>query len=352
MTLRYTKAELMAEHDYATPQVVAGRRCHGGFDAEGRYLPPRTLVREPAIAAWTQALRARGGDLLACSSSMLAGVRVPNHEQQKLLLREGLGQTFWNTLTITGVIEARGRVLAEIPVPSFQAVIEEDLAGLAIGHLDQGLLVAHGLDEGGEPGRGIGGHDVMWFALRDLAFGPTDFAQPELPTTIARPDVGEPLPELARPQARMLSFLMNLLLIELRAEIGFAFTEALLLDPELFLDRRAQAEEAATVVARIRRDERVHLDSLRLFLGEARSLTFVGVDGSRIPGALLIDPFFADLVRWATVEQPALVAERTRATLRARILESPRGADIIERFVALEAAPDVVRVGGEPWLSH
>src|SRR6185436_16784028 len=100
MQLRYTRSELMAEHAYAAPQIVAGRRCHGGFDADGRYVPPRTLVREPAIAAWTAALRARGGDLLACSSSLLAGIRVPNQAQQKLLLREGLGQTFWNTLTI------------------------------------------------------------------------------------------------------------------------------------------------------------------------------------------------------------------------------------------------------------
>ena len=51
---------------------------------------------------------------------------------------------------------------------------------MAIGHLDRGLLLAHGLDEGGESadgpdGEAIGGHDVMWFVARDLAFGPGAF---------------------------------------------------------------------------------------------------------------------------------------------------------------------------------
>ena len=58
--LRFTEEELMRSHDYAEPQIEAGERLHGGFDAEGRYVPPRTLVREPAVEAWTEALRARG----------------------------------------------------------------------------------------------------------------------------------------------------------------------------------------------------------------------------------------------------------------------------------------------------
>ena len=51
----YTEAELMAECDYATPQVVGEHRLHGGFDADGRYLPPRSRFRPEAIAAWTRA---------------------------------------------------------------------------------------------------------------------------------------------------------------------------------------------------------------------------------------------------------------------------------------------------------
>jgi hypothetical protein len=335
MQLRFTEQQLMAEHAYAAPHRVDGKRLHGGFDAQGNYLSPRTRLRWPAVRNWEAALRARGGEPLVCGSQMLAGVRTPNDAQQKLLLQAGLGQTFWNTLTITGLIEARGKLLAEIPIPEFQPAVADDISEMALGHLHRGLLAAHGLDEGGEPARGIGGHDVMWFALRDLAFGPTQFALPEVPAAIMRPDPGEPLPELPRAQARMLSFLMNLLLIELRAEIGFASTETLLSDPELFRGRRPQAAEAVEMVRRIRQDEALHLASLRVVLGEARLVGWNTARGDVVPGHALIDPLWQQLVRWATVEQPQLVAARSHALLSARILEHPDGPAILRRFDAL-----------------
>ncbi|MGD8862685.1 MAG: hypothetical protein PVI30_21925 [Myxococcales bacterium] len=335
MRLRYTESELLREHDYAAPQIVAGHRLHGGFDAAGGYISPRTALRAEAVEHWTAGLRGRGGELFEADASLLAGVRVPNTAQQKLLLQEGLGRSFWNTLTITGVIEARGRFLVDAPIPDFQQVIVEDISETALGHLHVGLMKAHGLDEGGLPEQGIGGHDVMWFALRDLAFGETDHPQPEIPAAITRPDAGEPMPEIARPQARMLSFLMNLLMIEFRAEIGFQATEELLRDPELFPSRRAQAQQAAEIVERIRQDEGIHVASLRLMLGEARELTFRTLDGGTIPGRTLIDPFWEGLVDWATVEQPRLVAERNRDALARSILELPDGQRILRDFDAL-----------------
>ena len=260
----------MRSHDYARPQIEAGHRLHGGFLEDGRYVPPRALVREPAMAAWRDALRARGGDVLAADSSLLAGIRYPNAAQLKLLLQEGLGQTFWNTLTITGRIEARGRVLADMSFPEFADVVEEDTSAMAVGHLNQGLLRAHGLDEGGEPDRGIGGHDVMWFALRDLAFGEVDYPEPEVPENIGRPESEILLhPDVPEPQQRLAYFLLNLLLIEFRAERGFSLSEELLRDPELFVSRRAEAEHAAEIVGRIRADEEIHVSSLRLYLGRA-----------------------------------------------------------------------------------
>lgn len=333
--LRYAETELMRDHDYAAPQVVAGHRLHGGFDRGGRYLSPRTLVREPAVDAWTEALRGRGGELMQADASLLAGVRMPNTPQHRLLLRSGLEQTFWNNLTIIGLIEGRGRILADIPLPDFQDVIVEDIAETAVGHLGRGMLKAHGLDEGGEPERSIGGHDVMWFALRDLAFGPTTWPAPEVPATISRPESANPLPEIARPQAQMLSFLMNLLLIEFRAEIGFESTATLLRDADLFRERRREAEDAAVIVERIRQDEKLHVDSLRLYLGELRDLTFRTLDGGTTRGDRLIDPFWTGLVHWATVEQPRLNAERTHDMLAGRILAHPDGERILREFDAL-----------------
>jgi hypothetical protein len=331
--LVYTRDELVQSHDYARPQTECGRRLHGGFDAEGRYLPPRLLHRAPAIAAWSEALRARGGDLLPADSSLLAGVRYPNEAQQKLLIREGLGQTFWNTLTITGRIEARGRVLAELRFPEFGPAVEEDVREMAVGHLGRGLLEAHGLDEGGEPG--IGGHDAMWFALRDLAFGETGFPEPAVPE-IARPEAeAKEIPGVPPALQRTIYFLANLLMIEFRAERGFAFTENLLRDPELFRERRAEAERAAEIVGRIRADEEIHVASLRLYLGEIASLTFRTSDGRRIPGREVVDALWGGIVRWATVEQPALAAAQQEKLLTDRILAHPDGRRILAAFQRL-----------------
>ncbi len=316
--------------------MEAGRRLHGGFDAEGRYVPPRLAVRGPAVEAWTARLRARGGDWLPADASLLAGPRVPNEAQQALLLREGLGQTFWNTLTITGHIEARGRVLADMAFPELADVLVEDASDTAVGHLNRGLLRAHGLDEGGEPERGIGGHDVMWFALRDLAFGTVDWPEPEVPASIARPESDVVLPaDLSRPHARAIDFLLNLLMIELRAERGFQLAETLLREPTLFASRRAEAERAALLVGRIRRDEAIHAASLRLVLGELRSFHFRTSSGAARPGAEVIDPLWAGIVRWATVEQPALVAAQQRRLMAGRIAAHPEAERVQAAFDAL-----------------
>lgn len=329
--LVYSREELFRSHEYARPQIVAGRRLHGGFLDDGSYVPPRALVRSTAVGAWTDALRARGGEILDADASLLAGVRYPSVAQQKLLLQEGLGQTFWNTLTITGVIEARGRLLAEIEFPDFQRITDTDLSGWALGHLPA-LLVAHGIDEGGEPDRSIGGHDEMWFALRDLAFGPTDYPMPIVPENIARPETGRAFPELREAYERTIDFLLNLLMIEFRAERGFALSEDLLRDPELFRDRRSEALEAAEIVDRIRTDERIHVTSLRLYLGEIRSLDLKTESGGTVAGADVVDALWERIVQWATVEQPPLAAAQQKELLTGRIREHPEAERVLARF--------------------
>jgi hypothetical protein len=337
MKLRCSREELLRSHDYAAPQIEAGHRLHGGFLADGRYLPPRSLVRGPAVEAWTRALHARGGDLLRADSSLLAGVRYPSAAQQKLLLQQGLGQTFWNALSITGEIEARGRLLAEMQFPDLKEGLVEDVSELGVGHLNGGLLEAHGLDEGGEPQRGIGGHDVMWFAVRDLAFGATGFPHPEVPATISRPERSDSrIPEIARAYERLVDFLCNLLLIEFRAERIFSLTESLLRDPELFVGRRDEALHAAEIVNRIRQDEQIHVTSLRLYLGELRSLTFRTRTGGEMPGARVVDPLWEGVVHWATLEQPKLQAEQQRKLLSERIRQHPDAARVQREFDALE----------------
>ncbi|MCY4060260.1 MAG: hypothetical protein OXG44_19940 [Gammaproteobacteria bacterium] len=338
--LRFSESELLSDHDFTTPHRIGDQRLHGGFDAEGTYIPPRSKGRRQALDNWTAELRERGGDLLEADSSLLTGPRVPNYAQQCLLIENGVTRPFWNGLTITGKIEGRGRMIAQMPLPDLQSLIVEDIGQMSIGHLGKGLLTAHGIDEGGEPDKGIGGHDVMWFVARDLAFGPSAHPDVEPPGAIARPEAdgktpGRRMPQIELPYEMLLAFLMNLLLIEFRAEIGFASTQAILRTPTLFTDRRAEAEEAAMIVERIRTDEEIHVESLRLYLGELRKVTLNTVDGGTIRGEELIDPFWTGLVRWATVDQPRLAAENTYQALRKQILEAEDGMRILGEFDAL-----------------
>jgi hypothetical protein len=332
--LRYTRDELMADHDYAQPHVVAGRRMHGGFLADGTYVPPRTKVRQSAVDAWTEALRSRGGEILDAEASLLEGARLPTVEQQRVLLRNGLGEGFWNSLTIIGKIEAKGRLLADITFPDLSEVVVEDISEMAIGHLNEGLLVAHGLDEGGQPELGIGGHDEMWFVARDLAFGEGAHPDVEPPESIARDDDQRRIPELRGNIEGLVSFLANLLLIEFRAELGFSESQAVLRTPDLWGDRAAQAEEAAEIIGRIRIDEQIHVSSLRLYLGEIRSCTFRTFDGGTIAGAEVIDRFWDDLVKWAVVDKPALEAHQQRQVIEDRIRRHPQWERVLAEFDA------------------
>ena len=76
--------------------------------------------------------------------------------------------------------------------------------------------------------------------------------------------------------------------------------------------------------------------SLRLYLGELRSLHFRTREGEALPGAEVVDPPWKDIVHWATVEQPKLAAEQQRTLLSRRILQHPDGRRILAAFDAHE----------------
>ena len=348
MQLVYSQSELLQEHDYSKLHIIDGQRLHGGFSADGEYVSPRTKIRSTAVKNWTQSLRDRGGDLLDASSELLSGPRMPNVDQQCLLIRNGLGNLFWNNLTITGKIEARGKMLATTPFPDLQDVIEEDISEMAIGHLNKGMLIAHGVDEGGIPDEGIGGHDAMWFIARDLVFGKNAYADAEPPGSIARNEAGQRnMPELPMPIEGYLSFLMNLLLIEFRAEIGFAAAQEVMRTEGLFDKPRDQLELAAEIIERIRIDEKIHVESLRLYLGEIRTVNFKTVSGDSISGAVLVDRFWKNLVRWSTVEQPKLVAQASYEPIKKRILESGTdGEKLLAEFNSLRDEDIQLAAGG------
>ena len=337
--LVYEREQLLASHDYAAPHVVAGRTLHGGMLDSGAYQPPRALIREAALEAWEQALRARGGEPFPAVAALLEGVRLPNVAQHLVLLRNGIGDVFWNTLTVIGKIEAMGAAIAQLPVPDLQAHIVDDNTNLAFGHLGRGLFEAHGIDDGGIPAEGIGGHDELWFAARDLAFGPDAYPEVEPQPGLSREDNNRYLPEIAAEIEGLFAFIANLLIIEFRAEIGFAETQAVLRSPEAFVDRRAEADLAAEIIERIRIDEQIHVRSLNLYLGELCSVDLRTVDGKTVPGVELVDRFWEGMVHWATVTKPAADAERARANLEARISAHPDAARVRAEFDAAADQP-------------
>lgn len=337
----YDKRYLMSDVRFARPHEVCGVRMHGGFDAAGEYVSPRSLGRNQALDAWQGALEQRGGRLFDADASLLTGARLPNLAQHRLLLQENITQPFWNMLTVTGKIEGRGRLLAEMQFPDLQTLVVEDISAMALGHLNKGLLEMHGIDEGGEPERGIGGHDVMWFVARDLVLGAGAHADLEPPESIARPESGKRwMPAIAPEFEGMLSFLMNLLMIEFRAEIGFSQTQDILRTSELFADRREQAEEAALLIGRIRLDEEIHVRSLQLYLGELRKLNLRTTDGGTIAAAQCVDPFWQGLVHWATQDQPAKAAAAQREVIAPLILATRDGPRVLAEFDALSDRRD------------
>ncbi len=87
---------------------------------------------------------------------------------------------------------------------------------------------------------------------------------------------------------------------------------------------------------RIRLDESLHVASLRLYLGELRSLHFRTRDGARLSGAEVVDPLWEGIVHWATVEQPKLLAEQQRTLLTRRILAHRDGQRLLSEFDARE----------------
>ncbi len=316
----YERAELLANDPGLTPHEEVGYQLHGGFDAQDNYVSPRTWHRWPAVREWGAQLVARGWPLIDSTTDLLHRGSYPNQAQSKLLLANGYGEFLWNSLTVTGIIEARGRALVDLVAPDFQNFIVEDISQTCTGHLHKGLLWAHGADEGGSPDEPhLGAHDQMWFAARDLLFGKNAYPIPEVPESISRPDQGRQMPQIHEGLEQLILLMMNVLMIEVRAESFFAFCCDLMRDPATFTDRRADADLAALMVERIRMDEAIHVAYLQAAISEMRSFTFRTVDGGTIAGKDLIDPVWAGMVHWHSVTEAELSKIRGREAIQTRL---------------------------------
>lgn len=338
MKLIYTQDELEAEHPYATPHVECGQKLHGGFAEDGSYISPRTQHRWEAVKHWHQQLTDRQVPIVEASTSLLTEPNYPSVDQQIFLLKHGIDQGFWDSLTITGLIEARGRALADVTAPDFQEIVIQDISATSLGHMNKGLLRAHGWDEGGNPESGEGGHDVMWYTVRDLAFGKDKYPIPEAPASIGREKDQREMEAIPVEHEMLIGFLMNLLMIEVRAERAFDFYERVLRCENVFVDRRKEAEHAAELVDRIRQDEAVHVAWLQAAISEFRSFTIKTVNGQEVPGADIVDPVWEKMVHWHAVEMHEANRPANEQKVRDLILASDDGEAVYKQFKALAVA--------------
>ena len=341
--LDFRPEELLADHPVEQPLFAGDVECHGGFDADGRYVSPRTRYRTPAIDAWQASHRRQFGTDLLDIPLETWPENYPNVAQAKFLLCEGVREPLVATLTRIGTVEGFGAMIRYSAVPEIERHFDDDLRGTATAHLDRGLLEAHARDEAGHEGQA--GHKEMWFAARDLAFehpvtkdqtasmlermglsGGGGVVDPEV---IRRQmEAARRFPEIDLGLEMLIQRMIRILLIEIQAYHVFAWAEEVLADPELV----AGDGEAAHLVAYIRQDESPHVEYLRTSLTEMRDRTFVGESGARLAGSEVIGRLWDEAVEESmTVRRE----EGLRLTLREveRALDGrPRATDMLEEF--------------------
>ncbi len=342
----WTEAELLADTPGLEPLVVGGRRCHGGFDADGRYRSPRTLGRVPAIRAWQAAHRRDFGTELLDVPPETWPPPYPNLTQSRYLLEEGVRAPIITTLTRIGTVEGFGAMIRAVAVPDRQRFFAEPIAGTALEHLDRGLFEAHARDEAGWGERA--GHREMWFAVRDAAFENPP-SEDETAEMLRRMGIGSggPAPDLQAPVRQvqesrrfedldlglemMIQRMIDILLIEISAHHIFAWAEALLSDTDLV----AGDGEPARVVGYIRQDEEPHVEYLRTALTEMRDRTFLTDSGGRRPGTEVIGTLWEHGLARSLGDRRRLQQRAALAEVEHALEGHPRRRDILVRFHAL-----------------
>jgi hypothetical protein len=348
--LTFEAAELLASDPVAEPLVAGGVRCHGGFAADGAYVPPRTKHRVPAIRAWQDAHVAAFGRPLLDAPISLWPEPFPNVAQTKHLLREGVREPTIVALTRIGTVEGFGSMIRHVDASGMQRHFAEPIDGTALDHLGRGLFEAHARDEAGYSGEA--GHEQMWFAARDIAFERPVTAD-ETQTMLARLGIAPPgasgppagavasaprrFPELDPALETMIRRMISLLFIEVSAFHTFAWAEEVLGDADLV----AGDGEAAVLVRCIRADETPHVEYLRTALTEMRDRTFVGTSGARVPGERVVSTLWDDALAQSLGPNRDQQRRATLAELERALAGHPRRGAVLDEFHALaRPAPD------------
>jgi hypothetical protein len=157
-----------------------------------------------------------------------------------------------------------------------------------------------------------------------------------VPESLGRPETGRRIAQVPKEYEDWILLLMNVLMIEVRAENFFAFCIDVMRDPGNFRDRRAIADHAADLVNRIRTDEAIHVGYLQTAISELRSLTIKTVDGSQVPGHSLIDPIWEQMIEWHAITNADFSRVQSRDNVVSRLRKHPQGEALVAQFDALE----------------
>jgi hypothetical protein len=340
----FTAAELLSDHAIVEPLIAGGVRCHGGYDASGTYVSPRTRFRNPAIEAWQAKHVADFGTEILHVPLDTWPAHYPNVAQARHLITAGVPEPLIATLTRIGTVEGLGANIRLLQPENLQRFFDEDIAGTATDHLGGGLFEAHGRDEAGWEEEA--GHKDMWFAARDIAFGsPT--ADVDIDAMLERMGFGQQgpgaaverrLPDDIAPELEAVaSIMIRVLLIEVQAFHTFAWAEDWLADRDLV----AGDGRAAQLVSHIRADETPHVGYLKTAVTEMRDRTWIGTSGKRYAGTDMIGRLWDRLLDDSLGAGRAVTRKAVIGEVEHWAGKRPNGADIVAEFHAI-ADPDAV----------
>ena len=353
MALTYTKDELLADPPFAERLEHGGRLLHGGLDADGRYLPPRSAYRLEAIAAWRAQLAAAGHPTDVLGVEVIPEEFFPSEDKARLLLRHGARGAMARILTLIGLVEGFGNAGIKLMPPiDFQDYIVEPIGGTCLAHLHEGLLEAHGNDESGRGGEC--GHDQMWFAIRDAALDRPEILPDYFTNLPITPPPGYDGPAQASPEALSVASMMaplidgvdplfeltvrgmaTILVIELMAFRTFAWASRVLSDSACSAD----PDFAVSTIDHIRIDEDIHVGYLQTALAELATRTVKKTDGTTLPGAELVAAACRTAVDTQTGDRFDRILAYRYGQIRDELLEHDDGEQLLAEFDALGPVP-------------
>ncbi len=353
MSLTYTRAQLLADPPFAQRVRHGGRLFHGGLDADGGYLPPRSAHRLAAIAGWRSQLAAAGHPTEVLGAEVIPEDFFPSEEQAKLLLRNGARGATARILTLIGVVEGFGNDgIRLMPPIDLAAHVVEPIEGTCLAHLHGGLLEAHGNDESGRGDEC--GHDQMWFAIRDASLDRPEILPDYFTNLPIAPPPGYQGPAQAAPEAITVGSMVaplidgvdplfeltirgmaTILVIELMAFRTFAWAARVLSDSSCSAD----PQFAAATIDRIRADEEIHVAYLQTALAELTTRTVKKADGTVVPGAELVTSACRAAVDVQTGDRFDRVLAYRYGQIRSELLEHDNGAQLLAEFDSLGPVP-------------